>query len=203
MGRPTAIPQGEYLLLTLLILDKESMGRYNLATYLQLTKAKTRSVLEYLILHGLAEANPGRGGTQLTPKAHDLLKIIHSHVMLSWSDNLVRVDLDGNLIPSDCEYAICIVRTDDKDTHGLYERDLAVRAGARGAITLKSSDKKWVYPGIEEEIEPPELRDVDPATHQYDLMIISFGPSLGSVYTALANIILYHCEDILDYLPVS
>jgi len=191
------MPESKDILLTLLLLDNTSLGRYTLSSYLGLSKARTRVILDFLKDHHLAEASRGRGGTSLTTKGRELLSKISPYCRLDWKHQIV--DLPTELIGDNLSRAVMLLRVDDFDSNGLYERDMAVREGARGALTLQRSDRIWLFPNDDQPLH--QVRIIKPRiVEKYNLMIVTFGSDLGGIYSATAAIVLYHLRDKIEPL---
>ena len=202
MGRPqTDLSKfRKETLLTLLLLDNGSFGRYALSTYLGLTKAKTRTLLEQLNELDLAHSNKGRGGTQLTHSGRELIRKIREYCYLDWNHETVK--LPDDFLTNGDEMGILYFKNDGFSSNGLYERDIAVRQGALGAITLKQNNKNdWVFPNDDTTAKRIAILDHE-LIDNYNVMIISFGDNLGGVFSALSAVLLYHLQDELeDLLP--
>ncbi len=190
MSYSNAISIHHYLL-TLLLLDNSSYGRYTLSNLLGLSKSKTRQILERFIKHDLAVSSPGRGGTKLTLKGKSIAVEIKRYVYVDLNKEIIKID--DPFINSQKFVSMGLINTINTNTKGLYERDLAVRENADGAITLIKNANNWVIPpdntAFNIEIENHLLR------HKYNMVIVCFGTSLNYTLNGLAKIIVYHLED--------
>lgn len=137
----------ENIISTLILLESQSsIGRYALAELLNTSKAKARSILEEFNLRGITSTpgkSSGRSGNQLSQKGKELLNQLSKLYRIVWSSDHEFVY--DPLLESQNQIQL-ILKEKIQITNGLYERDIAVRGGASGAITLIKSDENWIYP---------------------------------------------------------
>jgi len=190
-----------------MLLNEDSFGRYKLSKYLGLSKAKTRAILEFLTEHDLAVAQKGRGGTKLTTKGYKLVTEFRNYCKLDWGQQMTEISPD--LLPEATHKAVIYMNIADKQTTGLYERDMAVRAGAAGAITLIRSDdgSTWEFPDLgttdQPEHPPDQVTVIDPTmANSYNILSIAFGDTIGVIYPGIVSIVMYHLSDkLVPLLP--
>ena len=183
----------EYYLLTLMSLDAEPSGRYQLSEDLGISQSKIRTILNQLISRGLAVSPKGRAGTQLTTKGVGIVKQIKSSILIDLNNSYVKHN--SEFITSYTNYTSVLIKTDDLGTSGLYERDMAVRAGATGAITLTKKGN-WVIPP--ENKEDLELLIMSDIVNNYSQIIICFGNSKSDTLRACGAISIYYSGDEID-----
>lgn len=119
------------------MLLKKPLGRNHLIKALLLTEASTRTLMRRLKKQGFARNSTK--GLVLTPKGGKFLKEILGKISLavkikSFEKNSVAFKIKGAA---------------KKIRFGVEQRDLAVKAGAYGAIILVYDGKKLKMPGVE------------------------------------------------------
>ena len=155
------------ILSVIIVLNQGSTGRYKLAERLGISKARARLLLDLLNQHQLIVSRPGRAGTILSQNGVKLIKKLNSIIFVDIDKSDIKIpDLEFE----SASYVLMIISNSIKTT-GIFERDLAVRAGADGAVTLIREDK-WVI--------PPD-RNVEMIVHgisvnnPYNMIIYAFG----------------------------
>jgi hypothetical protein len=186
-----------HIVLTFLLLDKSSRGRYSLANYLGISLAQTRSLLKLLVDKSLAQTagkSSGKKGTSLTHEGRVLVKQIKQHMELITDTR--SYSLPKNIIPQGRQVCLVLLNSVNIDTKGLYERDIAVSKGAEGAITLIRRSRSWVFPDSPDYVmndflfTQKELQITD-----FTMAILVFSQHLGDSCVAAAEVAFYHLED--------
>jgi predicted transcriptional regulator len=183
----------EFYLLILMSLDSEPSGRYQLSEDLGISQSKIRTMLNQLISKGLAIAGKGRFGTQLTSKGTEIVNKIKTSILIDFNNSYLNHNSD--FINSYAFYTSVMIKTDELTTSGLYERDIAVRAGAAGAITLiKKGD--WVIPP--DNTKDSDLEILNDQVHNYTHIVICFGSTKSYTIRACGAISSYYASDEID-----
>ena len=158
------------------------MGRASLARAVGLGEGAIRTVLSRLSEAGLVEVS--RRGCELTEEGRSLWSAIRS--------KLLRLGEVRNA-PVEGESLAYVVRgASHKVRLGVEQRDEAIRAGARGAITLVFKGGKLVMPGISDDVEAdyPEFSEEITALAELgegDVVVVAFADDLKKAeYGALA-----------------
>lgn len=185
------------LIIIILLLEKSTHGRYKLAKYLDISLAKTRGLLNLLIEKSLAKTSgqsSGRKGTRLTRDGKLVAKNLSKFMFLDIDQNLLKIPVD--IISNDLLKILVLLNIKDLETTGVYERDIAVRAGAIGSITLiKNQNNAWIFPD-DRSTSITELSKRDETLlNKYNTAIIVFGDHLGSIYKGATEIAHYHLGD--------
>lgn len=188
----------EYYLLILMSLDAEPSGRYQLSEDLGISQSKIRTILNQLISKGLAFSPKGRAGTQLTAEGARIVEKIKSSILIDLNNSYVKHE--SEFINSYASYTSVLIKTDDQNTSGLYERDMAVRAGAAGAITLIRKGK-WVIPPDNQ--EDSEMLILSEIVNNYSQIIICFGKSKSDTLRACGAISIYYAGDEIDSILID
>lgn len=139
--------QPSLIALAILILGIKPIGRYELSKYVNQTLAKTRSLLNILVKNNIAYTegqSSGTRGTSLTKSGHRLYNTFSKYVQLYLNPDLGELITD--LIPQNSQYTMLFFNSDTAKVSGLFERDLAVRNGANGAISLIRNNDIWQFP---------------------------------------------------------
>ncbi len=174
-------------------LDAEPSGRYQLSEDLGISQSKIRTILNQLISKGLAISTKGRAGTQLTPGGAGIVEKIKSTILIDLNNSYIKHG--SEFLNSYTSYTSVMIKTDEMDTSGLYERDMAVRAGAAGAITLTHKGK-WVIPPDNK--PDTELVILDENVNNYSRIIICFGTSKSDTLRACGAISVYYAGEEID-----
>lgn len=202
------------IVITLGTLNQQSMGRYELSNYLGLSKAKTRALLEYLHERGITQTkgkSSGRSGTSLTSLGKTLIKKIHQLAYIDFSNPKYASDsLNVSQSPANIDNPkpqirrVVFLKLNKNGINGISERDIAIRFGANGAITLIFNHKHWSF----EDGTPIEKYDhsFNPGrfARNYNFCSIVTGTIVSSVYNSLANIIsFYFKEEIIELFETT
>lgn len=197
------ISRGKHSLVELLsilaILNRFATGRYRLAEMLGISKARVRLLLDLLNQHHLIISRSGRAGTILSKKGNELSEKLRSHIFVDMDKSSIEIPE----LKFETASSVLLIKSESTETSGIYERDLAVRAGADGAVTLIKEDK-WVIPP-DKDIEM-EVRGII-ENHPYNMIIYTFGDK-SKVLAAGMTIACHHLENeimkILDeFLPIE
>ena len=138
------------IITALLLISRESMGRYKLQGELALSESSTKSLLSYCKKKKFLESVAGRSGHSLTPHGHTILDAIQT-ILLEY-DVCSCQPFEGK------EHYYCVVRT-DKKTNKFYSneskkslsswkcRDFAISYGAASILLLRrDSQGSLVFP---------------------------------------------------------
>ena len=174
-------------------LDAEPSGRYQLSEDLGISQSKIRTILNQLISKGLAISPKGRAGTQLTTEGAEIVAKIKSTILIDLNNSYVKHE--SEFINSYSSYTSVMIKTDELDTSGLYERDMAVRAGAAGAITLTRKGD-WVIPPDNK--PDSELVIENKVVNNYSQIILCFGNSKSDTLRACGAISVYYAGDDIE-----
>lgn len=197
------ITRGKHSLVELLsilaILNRSATGRYRLAEMLGISKARVRLLLALLNQHHLIISRSGRAGTILSQKGNSLMEKMRSLILIEMDKSIIKIPE----LQFETANSILLIKSDSIETSGIFERDLAVRAGADGAVTLIKEDR-WVIPP-DKEIEM-EVRGIT-KNHPYNMIIYTFGDE-SRVLAAGMTIACHHLVEefmkILDeFLPIE
>lgn len=197
------ITRGKHSLVELLsilaILNRSATGRYRLAEMLGISKARVRLLLALLNQHHLIISRSGRAGTILSQKGNSLMEKMRSLILIEMDKSIIEIPE----LQFETANSILLIKSDSIETSGIFERDLAVRAGADGAVTLIKEDR-WVIPP-DKEIEM-EVRGIT-KNHPYNMIIYTFGDE-SRVLAAGMTIACHHLVEefmkILDeFLPIE
>ena len=158
------------------------MGRASLARAVGLGEGAIRTVLSRLCGAGLVEVS--RRGCELTEEGRSLWSAIRSKLLRLGEIRNAPVEGGG--------FAYIVKGASRKVRLGVEQRDEAIRAGARGAITLVFKDGKLIMPGISDDVRAdyPELSEEIMASAELgegDVVIVAFADdSKKAEYGALA-----------------
>ncbi len=192
--------QPSLIALAILILGIKPIGRYELSKYINQTLAKTRSLLNILVKNSIAHTegqSSGKRGTSLTKSGHSLYNMLIKHVQIFVNPDLGA--LINDLIPRNSQYTILFFNSDTPKVTGLFERDLAVRNGAKGAISLIKNNDIWQFPdGFKISNEFSENFEV---SYLFNSCIIVFSDEIGDASVGAIAIADYHLyEEIIKIL---
>jgi predicted transcriptional regulator len=176
-----------------LIADSPGIGRKRLAEALGLGEGVTRTLLSRLKAEGLIETD--KAGCFLTGTA----KALYSELITKIGRPRV-LDI-RNTWPYPFSVGIVVRGAADLVRRGLEQRDAAIRAGAKGAMTLVYHSDRLLMPGISDvTAEHPDfaskiLEEMKP--EEGDAIIVSGAENLhdaenGAVAAALATLGLEH-----------
>jgi hypothetical protein len=177
-----------------MILGNRSIGRYELSKYLGLSLAKTRSLLNTLVDNSLAFTkgkSSGKTGTILSKNGIQLYNSLNNIFNLNLNPQFLLAYTD--LILTGTQPVVLSFKTSVKDISGLYERDLAVRNGALGAISLVKRKGNWVFPdGFD--FENAIIQKIS-FNIEFNCCIIVFGESIAASSNGAIHIAEYHLYD--------
>ena len=197
------ISRGKYslveLLSVLVILNRIATGRYRLAKMLGISKARVRLLLELLNQHHLIISRSGRAGTILSKKGNALMEKLRSIILV----DITRSDIEIPELKFETANSVLLIKSESIETSGIFERDLAVRAGADGAVTLIKKDRWVIPPDKEVEMEVRGIID----NHRYNMIIYTFGDE-SKVIAAGITIACHHLENefmkiLNEFLPIE
>ena len=181
-------------LLFLLLLRDKSLGRYKLSKLMGLSKARIRSLIQYYNKIDYTYSSKGRGGTQLTKKGNMVMNDLNNLCALDLNCDWLK--FDEQILGDNMKYAIGFYFTKLSDTNGLDERDLAVREGAKGALTLKKIGEQIMFANDKKITELIKIIE-EKKLINYNMIYIAFGENIESVLNAISAVLLYHLEDKL------
>jgi len=161
------------------------LGRAALARRLGIGEGAVRTLLNRLIKHGLVRTT--RQGCELAERGRELWGELSSHMAK-------MAELGGPALPPPYThgFAILVKRAAGKVRLGIEQRDEAIRAGARGAITLVLEGGRLRMPGVSEDVSadyPGLYRAVAESLRpdEGDVVIIAYAEDLlAAEYGALA-----------------
>jgi hypothetical protein len=186
------------LLLLFLLLDKSPQGRYTLSNNLNLSLAKTRALLNLLISKSFASTSgqsSGRMGTRLTSGGKELAQKIKNFILIDFEDESLQIS--GSVLPNHKFRLLTFLNINSFESQGIYERDIAVRSGAEGAITVVKKAKTWIFPDDQETIAD-FIFDDHQKEQSYNVAIVVYADTIGSVYRSIASVAYYHLADEID-----
>jgi predicted transcriptional regulator len=167
------------------VAKEEPIGRGRLSRRLNLGGGEIRTLLKHMKQSGLIITS--KAGCSLTDKGKELWtninKIIPNKVILERNE----------LVTSKYSFAVLVRNVKKKIKNGIEQRDVAVRAGAEGAITIVLEEEKLIIPKVSSDFS----RDYPKAFNQIsqsmkpdcdDGIIIAYADSLlNAEYGALAT----------------
>ncbi|MDH5402348.1 MAG: hypothetical protein OEZ01_02445 [Candidatus Heimdallarchaeota archaeon] len=183
------------LILILQIMRERSIGRYKLSQLLSVSKAKVRSLLKFLGENNLIEPSRGRGGTRLTSQGKELNIEIAKYIKLDTNYQSAKISFP--LLFTNKSYSIIYLNSDQSITNGIYERDLAVRHGCIGAISLISRNNAWQFPNSGNDAEGLEISDYT-LLNLYKFCIITIADNQGISNLGAMSIAFYHLIDKIE-----
>ncbi|MBM3309713.1 MAG: hypothetical protein FJY77_05595 [Candidatus Altiarchaeales archaeon] len=125
-----------HLVRALLVLSQGQTGRKNLVKILGLGEGSVRTIIKKLTRDGLLASKPR--GQELSAKGRKQVE--------SYLKKFTKPEVAGLDIVNKKACVIILHEACDKITTGLNEREIAVRAGADGAILLKHINGKLTFP---------------------------------------------------------
>jgi predicted transcriptional regulator len=153
-----------------IIADAGPVGRGKLSDKLGLGEGSTRTLIGRLTDAGLIATS--RSGCSLTKKGDKIWRELKAILPM-------KVELEKNeLTFAPYNVAVLIKGRGEKVKKGLEQRDAAVRAGAKGAVTLVFRDNKLVLPTISTDLSKDFPETFDQITRlmkpeENDVVIIS------------------------------
>lgn len=189
----------EEIVSTLLLLRKRSIGRYELAKQLGITEARTKKLIRYLKDMKLIQSRVGRAGTILTTRGEEKVLLLEKLLRLNYQDDIFSIPKDLYF-----ENSVEIMFNASIESIGIDERDIAVRAGSKGGITL-IKDSKWRFPSdtnyeVNLQIHEPQILEM------YCSIIITFGnfqDEIQSNLIAACKVVLFHLQDEIENILYS
>lgn len=147
-GPRVEVPISKLILLTRAIAREGPVGRYQLADKVGLGEGVVRSLLAALARQGLVEVKRGRGCVLTPDGRRELEELLKSYGIAD-----VRPLSPPQLGMGGFEVAVHVKGASSKVRLGVEQRDEAIKAGARGALTLVFKGGRLVVPGVEEPLE--------------------------------------------------
>ena len=145
---------------------EEAVGRIKLSKTLGLGEGATRTLVKHLRNEGIIEIS--RSGIILSESGRKLLSVLQSKI-----GGKTEVP-ESSLTVGSFNVAVLIRDEADAVTHGLEQRDAAIKAGASGATTLVFSHNKLAMPGISEDVSQ-NIKSI------YDMLISKLKPKENDV----------------------
>ncbi|MHA2250270.1 MAG: DUF4443 domain-containing protein [Candidatus Kariarchaeaceae archaeon] len=184
------------LVLFFLFLDKSSYGRYTLAKHLDISLAKTRSILNLFVEKGLAKTSgqsSGRAGTRLSKGGRALAMKLREYMAIDLGQESYTIS--NKILPDAKHLVLILLKTKKVRSTGIYERDLAVRSGAKGAVTLIRKQDEWIFPDDKQHIVAEFQVSKHLGNHQYNTAILVFAEKIGFACEGAATVAYHHLED--------
>jgi predicted transcriptional regulator len=174
-----------HILLAILTLGKEELGRKGLAKNLGLGEGVVRTLIDRLKKEGLIQID--RKGCKLSKKGKEVFTKITKII-----PNMVEINA-GKLSSGKEDFALVVNNASKYLKLGIEERDAAVRLGAKGATTIIFKKGRFSIPGGSKDCArdyPDEIWDrlkVCFSLSDGDVIIISSGDDkFKAMYGALA-----------------
>jgi len=123
---------------------EEAVGRIKLSKTLGLGEGATRTLVKHLRNEEIIEIS--RSGIVLSESGRKLLSVLKSKI-----GGETEVP-ESSLTVGSFNVAVLIRDEAEAVTHGLEQRDAAIKAGASGATTLVFSHNRLAMPGISEDV---------------------------------------------------
>lgn len=184
------------LILTLIILGQRHIGRYELSKFLNLSIAKTRTILNLLVHHKLAYTkgkSSGKTGTILSNTGQRVYNSLNELFSIKFNPHFISAYT--NLIPVGSNPVLLLFQSSLDSINGIYERDTAVRHGATGAITLIKKGDNWGFPdGFD--FENSKLKNLN-VPEEFNCCVIVYGDSIGYSANGAMYIAEYHLLDTI------
>jgi hypothetical protein len=178
-----------HILLTIYFIKKEgTLGRYELQKKLGLGDSTTRTLLKFLKKMNTIKSKQKRGHL-LTESGIKILNVVQKKIINFHQVHFSEFAFGKNQV------LVHLRKTERKIVNGIQERDEAIIAGARGAVTLEVENDRLVMPGIDEEFtqeyttikdEIRNLVDLQPS----DVLVICSADSLPKAYVGCSTIAL-------------
>ncbi|TET63269.1 hypothetical protein E3J49_06925, partial [Candidatus Bathyarchaeota archaeon] len=143
-----------------------AVGRIKLSKTLGLGEGATRTLVKHLRNEGIIEIS--RSGIILSESGRKLLSVLKSKI--GGETDVPK----SSLTVGSFNVAVLIRDEADVVTHGLEQRDAAIKAGASGATTLVFSHNKLAMPGISEDVSQ-NIKSI------YDMLISKLKPKENDV----------------------
>ena len=142
-----------HLLLALELISKRTLGRNALSEALSVGHGAIRTIIARLEDAGLVEIS--KAGCSLTEKG---LRIWKESISV-----LKKTEIENNKLTLDRHnFAVLIRNGSDKVQTGIEQRDAAVKAGARNAITIRMKQGRLIIPSVSQDVG----RDFSEAANQ-------------------------------------
>lgn len=126
-----------HLVRTLLVLGEGKAGRKSLVRVLGVGEGSVRTIIKKLMRDGLIKSKPR--GHELSAKGRN---IVNHYLNMFTTPQLAELDV----APSKKCCMVVLHKALDRVTTGLKEREIAVRAGADGAVLLKLTGSGITFP---------------------------------------------------------
>lgn len=132
-----------HLLLALELIAQKTLGRNTLSEALGVGHGAVRTIIARLEDAGLVEIS--KAGCSLTEKG---LRVWKESVSV-----LKKAEVENNqLTLAKHNFAVLIRNCSDKVQTGIEQRDAAVRAGARNAITIRMKQGRLIIPSVSQDV---------------------------------------------------
>jgi predicted transcriptional regulator len=128
-----------HVLLAILMINEEKIGRKQLSRYLNLGEGTVRNLIGRLDEKGLISIS--RQGASLSEKGEKFLEGVH--LVMSG----IPID-NTKLTVSEYNYAVIVRKQAHKIDLGIEQRDQALISGAKGATTIKYQGNEYMIPGV-------------------------------------------------------
>ena len=159
-----------HVLLAILTIGEEKIGRKLLSRELRLGEGTVRNLIHRLQDEGLISTT--RHGTSLTEKGEKFLELISSIIC--------GIPIhETQLTVGEYNYAVIIRDKAQQIRLGIEQRDQAIISGAKGATTIKFKEGEFILPGVDTELDTAvkeKLKTLRP--ENYDVIIIGTGETL-------------------------
>ncbi len=133
-----------HLLMALKIIERDQVGRKQLAEHLDLGEGTVRNLIGRLVEEGLISSS--RRGMSLTEMGGEFLSTIKS--------KLIETQFKANGITvANYNYLVLVRGASNMIRYGVEQRDAAIIAGAKGATTLLITCDGLVMPGMNNSVE--------------------------------------------------
>ncbi len=187
-----------YYFLTLEYMNHNSIGRYALASNLDITRAKARKILDQLKAMGFVATHgksSGRKGTSITENGRKVINKLHGKLRICMSNEFTfpeeyRLDKFHSIV------SITDKNIDLNSISGVFERDTAIRYGATGAIIVVNEKGGWIFPNDRSPSKIISSHDDEESRG----LIISFGESQGKANVSATEtaFTIIDTEEIMD-----
>jgi len=134
------------------MLGKGPIGRHKLSQELRLGEGSARTLIEHLQAAGIVGTS--KMGCMLTRKGLALIDELKLKV-----GSKAKIP-KSSLAFSTYNYGILIKKARSRVSHGLEQRDAAVRAGAAGATTLVFKNGRLVVPPVDEAVAGRKVEEI-------------------------------------------
>ena len=156
-----------HVLLAILTINREKIGRKQLSRKLELGEGTVRNLINRLQEEELILTT--RQGVSLTEKGEKFLLDISSNIKGTQID-------DTRITVGEYNYAVIIRNQAQKVRFGVEQRDQALISGAKGATTIKFNKGDFIIPGVDSKLDEfilEKLENLNPKDD--DVIIIGTG----------------------------